>query len=109
MPADHAAVPPPEWAVEMAFAHTFPADCKASGYAEARRLWAHIEGTADWRRLDRLASMLASVRESALHEAAAVGYHAAAPGGFPETPCGVQGNVMDAILALIDEPPGNIP
>ena len=53
--------------------------------------------------------LLASVRESALHEAAAVGYCAAAPEMGPETSCGVQGNVMDAILALIDEPPGNIP
>ena len=62
----------PEWAVEMAFAHTFPADYNAYGYAEARRVWSHLEGTADWRRLDALARLLATLRERTLREAAGV-------------------------------------
>lgn len=85
-PSDPAAVPPPdshepagrvdvsgsapEWAVEMAFAHTFPADYKAYGYAKARDVWKHLEGTSDWRRMYTLARLLASVREGALREAA---------------------------------------
>lgn len=50
----------------MAFAHMFPADYRAHGYAEARRVWRRLEGTSDWRRLHDLARLLVSVREGAL-------------------------------------------
>ena len=112
-PAD----PAPEWAVEMAFAHTFPADYNAYGYAEARRVWSHLEGTADWRRLDTLARLLATLRERTLREAA--GVSAPFPGVVHSiaNPCDAcqiayttgsldaASALHNAILSLIAQPP----
>lgn len=61
-PADPAAVPPPEWATDMARDHLSP-----GGWLHGRTL---PDGVKD--RVYTLARLLASVREGALREAAAM-------------------------------------
>ena len=75
MTADPAAVPPPEWAVNIAL-EEFDKDLIDLGF------------------VDRLARLLASVREGALREAVCAS----------EVSCGC-GECEDAILSLLHTPP----
>lgn len=90
MPADPAAVPPPEWAVRMS--ETF---WGAMDYPEG---------------VDPLARLLASVREGALREAARTCASAGAEWAkYPGTDNGARevvcDDLSDAILSLLHAPP----
>ena len=96
MPADPAAVPPPAWAVEMA---NTVGDCGSHHDSD---------GACCVEIVNRIARLLASVREGALREAAKSAEAVAAVAPRNEMEAGYNRGARDAeaaILALLDTPP----